>query len=354
MSSVSLNQNNGLPHAERISSKQRVVEEFERSIGSLLDKETPVLEGATDYIRQEGYDVFIRRLEDIAKANPSCLRVHAELAWIYTWHKKYDLAIEELSKINAITPVYEGKQIREIIEYLYRRDSASAIRELSKSSAKNIDFNLINNFAVTLDYLFPNSKDEIKELIKNLPAIHNLYNWRYPAMEEAEGMLLYLITRLSKPQVIVEAGTFMGTSTLYLAKGCCDNKIGRVITVDKREDSGYAVPDTLLDYVEFQRNIDIRDALPAICKKEGKIDIFFHDSDNYYELILWEVRAILAHINENSLIIAHDVLNLDDAPDMDVARFFAEIKNQVGCYFFDTGNGIGVIKNSHRLKLTGL
>jgi hypothetical protein len=38
-------------------------------------------------------------------------------------------------------------------------------------------------------------------------------------------------------------------------------------------------------------------------------------------------------------------LNLNDAPGMDVARFFNEIKDSVKSYFFNTEKGIGVIKD---------
>ena len=144
----------------------------------------------------------------------------------------------------------------------------------------------------------------------------------------------------------------MGTSTSYLAKACCDNGIGKVITIDNKINVGYAVPAELLPYIEFHKGVDIKDELHKICEKETKVDIFFHDSNNSYELLSLEIEKILPFLNKSGLIIVHDVHNpIVGTSALSVAHFFNEIQNTARCCFFNTGKGLGVINDTEKLKL---
>lgn len=344
------NQEDGRQILDKIHHNQQVVEKFAQAMDEVNHPGC-----ITEYMFQEGYQNFIKKLKEITETNPKNLRAHIELAWIYSWHKQYELAIEELNRINEITLPDKAFLTELTRTYLGKKEYALAIEEFKKtlqiiSHSNNQNDILKKEFIVTLKDLFPGREEEIEDLIKDLPKIDSLYNWRYPGMAKAEGEILYLITRLLKPEVIIEAGTWMGTSTSYLAKGCFDNKKGKVITVDIKEDVGYAIPEELLPYIEFHKQSDIRDIIPKICNKELKVDMFFHDSLNSSEVILCEIEQILPFINKDGLIIAHDVFNYNDPPGKNVAYFLNNIKDEIKCYFFKTEKGLGVIKDIERFK----
>lgn len=334
----------------RINKKQEVIRRFEEFIGA-DNRETIATPGIiTEYIFQEGYQAYIKRLEELAETKPNNLCVHIELAWIYHWHKQYDSATEELRKICEITS--DNKKIFPGLNKFFctKKNNLLVAGECEKFfsllyNSNNQDIKLEEEMILTLNQIFSDSIQVIEDLVKNSSEINRLSNWRYPGLSKIEGVLLYIMTRLLKPEIIVESGTWMGTSTSYLAQGCHDNKKGRVVTVDQQEDVGYGVPDDLLPHIEFHKKIDIQNALPEICNRENKIDMFFHDSINSYPLLCWEVNEIIPFFNKNGLIIVHDVYNFDDDPGNDVAHFFDEIKDRFKCYFFKTEKGIGVIKD---------
>jgi len=422
----------------RISHKQQVLEEFEKAIEIEPEKEDSpegikgiesIMDYMFDYMFQEGYKLFLKKIEEIAKAKPNNLRAHIELAWIYSWHKQYDLAIEELKRISEIDPhrrihielgrIYRNKkeynlaikEFKKILKinsnnalahielgkvYIEMGNYDFAIKEfeeairinptnrrnlsevhdfiinfkncfaypkkgryknkfndlLNKTDIRQIPNNDFNEeFILTLKNLFPGKEKEIEDLIRNLP-IYSLWKWRYPVISYRDGEILYFITRLLKPAVILETGTWMGTSTSYLAKGCYDNKRGKLITVDKEEDVGHAIPDELLPYIEFHKEVDIRDALPIICNKETKIDMFFHDSEHSYQHARWEIEEVLPFISKGGLIVLRDVSNRNlHGMTMTVVDLFNEIKKNVESYFFNTIGGIGVIKDIGKLKI---
>ena len=119
---------------------------------------------------------------------------------------------------------------------------------------------------------------------------------------EVLDFLKTLVTTI-KPELVVETGTFLGTSTLRIAEGLRENGFGRVITCEndpkvfeearKRfEKSGLA------DWIELRNESSLE------LKIEGRIDLLYCDSD--LPLRETEVRWFLPQINSNGLILMHD------------------------------------------------
>jgi prolipoprotein diacylglyceryl transferase len=106
-----------------------------------------------------------------------------------------------------------------------------------------------------------------------------------------------------KPNLIVETGTFMGISTLWLAEGLKRNGFGKVISCE-------------YDPVVFQKAkeriadsglagwIDLRNESSLEIKIDGTIDMLFSDSDP--PLREQEVRRFLPQMNPTGLILMHD------------------------------------------------
>jgi predicted O-methyltransferase YrrM/prolipoprotein diacylglyceryltransferase len=130
--------------------------------------------------------------------------------------------------------------------------------------------------------------------------------WRmYDAMTaevEVLEFLKVLVTTL-KPNLVVETGTFMGVSTLWIAEGLKQNGFGRVITCEF-DPKTHAAAQRRFDESGRAEWIDLRLGSSLDLKIEGTIDILFSDSD--LGLREQEVRRFLPQVNPNGVILMHD------------------------------------------------
>lgn len=120
-----------------------------------------------------------------------------------------------------------------------------------------------------------------------------------------QGRTLSMISKMVKPKLILEIGTFTGYSALCLAEGL--HSEGRLITIDKNEEleeivKRYLSESTLGDKIDFV----IGNAIEEIEKLDVGIDLVFIDADkenylNYYKMVL-------PKLNPDGLIIADNVL----------------------------------------------
>lgn len=146
-------------------------------------------------------------------------------------------------------------------------------------------------------------------------------------------LLIYLLVRKWKPDVMVETGVSRGLSSAYILCAMRENNRGKLISidlppmdasvedseVDKRKfllqdgqrhmnyDIGHFVPEWLRDRWTLVLE-DSRVALPRILEEEGQIDIFYHDSLHTYDHMLLEYEAAWPHIKEGGLLLSDDVL----------------------------------------------
>jgi predicted O-methyltransferase YrrM len=111
-----------------------------------------------------------------------------------------------------------------------------------------------------------------------------------------------MVTTL-KPKLVVETGTFLGVSTLWIAEALKHNGFGRVITCEydpevfnqarqKIDASG------LGEWIEYQNISSLE------LKVEGTIDLLFSDSD--MPVREQEVRRFLPQMNPHGIILMHD------------------------------------------------
>ncbi|MGA8220031.1 MAG: class I SAM-dependent methyltransferase [Candidatus Acidiferrales bacterium] len=106
-----------------------------------------------------------------------------------------------------------------------------------------------------------------------------------------------------KPELVVETGTFLGTSTLRIAEGLRENGFGRIITCENdpkvfEEAKKRFEKSGLADWIELRNESSLE------MKIEGTIDLLYCDSD--LPLRETEVRWFLPQINPNGLILMHD------------------------------------------------
>ena len=144
-----------------------------------------------------------------------------------------------------------------------------------------------------------------------------------------QGRVLAMFSRMIRPKVVLEIGTYLGYSALCFAEGLAEG--GTVITLDVNEETN-KVARSFVEKTEFNDAIDFRlgPATEIIPTLDETFDLVFIDADkpnysNYYDLVFDKVRP-------GGFIVADNVLwsgkVLDPGDDED-ARALHEFNKMV-------------------------
>jgi len=127
----------------------------------------------------------------------------------------------------------------------------------------------------------------------------------YDSMTAEVEVLEFLrcLVRTVKPQTVVETGTFMGISTLWIAEGLKANGFGKLITCEY-DAAVFEKAKERIDESGLASWIDCRNESSLETRIQGNIDLLFSDSDP--PLREQEVRRFLTQMNPNGLILMHD------------------------------------------------
>jgi len=120
-----------------------------------------------------------------------------------------------------------------------------------------------------------------------------------------QGRVLSMFSRMIRPRVVLEIGTYLGYSALCFAEGLVDG--GKVITLDVNEETNkvarsFVEKSSYKDQIEFH----LGEALNIIPYMPETFDLVFIDADkpnyaNYYNLVFDKIRT-------GGFIIADNVL----------------------------------------------
>ena len=120
-----------------------------------------------------------------------------------------------------------------------------------------------------------------------------------------QGRILSMFSRMIRPKLVLEIGTYLGYSALCFAEGIAEG--GKVITLDIQEDTN-KVARSFVERTEYADSIEfhIGNALEIIPTLPETFDLVFIDADkpnysNYYNLVIDKVRL-------GGFIIADNVL----------------------------------------------
>ena len=159
----------------------------------------------------------------------------------------------------------------------------------------------------------------------------------YDSMTAEAEVLEFLRTMVTtlKPELIVETGSFLGVSTLWMAEGMRSNGFGKIISCEfdpvvfeKAKEKIAA--SGLAEYIELRNESSLE------MKVEGTIDILFSDSD--MPIRAAEVKRYLPQIRSTGLILMHDASShLKVVRD---AAFALEAEGLVSCIFLPTPRGL--------------
>lgn len=154
------------------------------------------------------------------------------------------------------------------------------------------------------------------------------------ADQQGYRLMLYLLVRKYRPQVVVETGVARGISSAYILCAMRENCSGHLYSIDLpakkaaiEEDSnrekyrytlsdgqthseyeiGYTVPEFLKERWTLTLD-DSRRALPELMTKLQTIDVFYHDSLHSYDHMKFEFETAWPHLKEGGLLLSDDVL----------------------------------------------
>jgi predicted O-methyltransferase YrrM len=127
----------------------------------------------------------------------------------------------------------------------------------------------------------------------------------YDSMTAEVEVLEFLRTLVTtiKPNLVVETGTFMGVSTLWIAEALRLNGFGRIVSCEY-DAKVFEVARRKIEASKFRDLIDLRNESSLEMKVDGTIDLFFSDSD--MPIREQEVRRYLPQISPFGVILMHD------------------------------------------------
>jgi predicted O-methyltransferase YrrM len=161
---------------------------------------------------------------------------------------------------------------------------------------------------------------------------------RNPKLEQpdhpahAGKQLLYAATRLARPDVVVETGTYVGGSATFFLRALADNGRGRLISLDlparapltpssapartpaegtdpslpEGHEPGFLIPDELRDHFELVLG-DARETLPRVLAREPGLGLFMHDSLHTTRQMRFEYNAAWPALPPGGLLLSDDV-----------------------------------------------
>ena len=127
----------------------------------------------------------------------------------------------------------------------------------------------------------------------------------YDSMTAEVEVLEFLRTLITtvKPALVVETGSFLGVSTLWIAEGLKQNGFGRIISCEF-DPVVFAQAKEKIAASGLAEWIELRNTSSLDMKVEGTIDLFFSDSD--MPIREQEIRRFLPQISPYGLILMHD------------------------------------------------
>jgi predicted O-methyltransferase YrrM len=178
----------------------------------------------------------------------------------------------------------------------------------------------------------------LREYHRATPECPHPERWHmYDSMTAEAEVLEFLRTLVTtvKPELIVETGSFLGVSTLWMAEGMRSNGFGRIISCEY-DPVVFAQAQEKIAASGLSSFIELRNESSLEMHVEGTIDILFSDSD--MPIREAEVKRFLPQIPPTGLILLHDASShLKIVRD---AAFSMEAEGLLSCIFLPTPRGL--------------
>ncbi len=154
------------------------------------------------------------------------------------------------------------------------------------------------------------------------------------AEAEVLEFLRSLVTTL-KPGLIVETGSFLGVSTLWMAEGLRSNGFGKIISCEF-DPVIFTKAQERIASSDLRNFIELRNESSLEMQVSGSIDLLFSDSD--VTIREAEVRRFLPQIRPTGLILLHDASS--HLKTVRQAALSLESEGLLSCIFLPTPRGL--------------
>jgi hypothetical protein len=144
-----------------------------------------------------------------------------------------------------------------------------------------------------------------------------------------DGLLLYALVRILKPDYVVETGVAAGISTAFLCAAMAENGCGHLYSIElppasvkglQQNDGalfdwpasgvGWAIPEEVGRAMGSRHSLildDVRVALPRLLEELPALDLFIHDDLHTPEHMLWEYRLAWQKLRHGGVLASDDV-----------------------------------------------
>ena len=150
---------------------------------------------------------------------------------------------------------------------------------------------------------------------------------------------LYLLVRLSKPEVIVETGVLYGASSSFILEAIQENGSGKLYSIDLPSKDNVPPKDFLVrEPVRKNWELivgDSKEELPRLLNRLKSISHFHHDSLHVFSHMFWEYKTAFDYLIPSGILSSHDVIT---APfDRNAFKEFCKEKHKKYGIFLNTG-----------------
>jgi predicted O-methyltransferase YrrM len=160
----------------------------------------------------------------------------------------------------------------------------------------------------------------LNEWIRDHAAISRVYgrDERNGAVNPGDRRALYYLIRALRPQHVLEVGTHIGASTLYIAKALIANGSGSITTLDIRDVNspnaawskvGLSMsPLNLAEHLRCNEQIDfiVAPAMEYMKSSAERFDLIFLDGNHRAPDVYQEIYLSLEILRPDGLVLLHD------------------------------------------------
>lgn len=180
---------------------------------------------------------------------------------------------------------------------------------------------------VTPDYVY----DYILEMVPGRDALlqqleEDAEEYRVPSVGPVVGQFLYMLARTANPDRVLEIGTAIGYSAIWLARGAKD---GFVWTVE-RDDAMVSAAKEAIDESDVAGRVDVVPGeAPGAIPPEDPFDLVFLDADKSMYVEIFDY--VVPRISPGGLLIVDNALWGGDVPrdEGDIAKQIARFNERV-------------------------
>jgi predicted O-methyltransferase YrrM len=163
---------------------------------------------------------------------------------------------------------------------------------------------------------------DLNEAVRDVPGFHGK-QFEHVREFHAYRSLLYLFTRVVRPETFVETGVLNGFSSAFVLLAMEHNSAGSLISIDlpsedpeilsqgtselpKGRATGWAIPDRLRDRHDLRLG-PAQELLPRALAEVGSMDVFLHDSDHSYTHMMFEMALAWRYLRPGGWVLADNI-----------------------------------------------